>query len=495
MFNIGDFFPNNKHLERINRYKRNEQLFKGNHYEVFEKYKNVLSPSAYHNSYISSNLPGIIVKKSADFLFGQPISVFAGKGDGSEEQKALERIKRENDLDILNYESTLSNGYRGDSFYKLRWGQEHEGLVPNEPFRVIIENQNPEYVYPETYKHNDKKIMCYHVCIPEKIKGDEYVLNVESHYPNKIVYHKHRMTVVVNYSNGLPKQWRIYSPLDEPIVVETGIAYPLVVHVPNYTTDSSWMGIDDLTEHISQFEELNNRMSYISDILNKHSDPLMVVPSGTLVEDVDGSPTFRAGVDKVFEIMDKSEVTPQYITWQGKLSEGFEQIKMLTEQILTNAEIPAVALGSSESGGTSGSSSGLNIKWRINSLLSKIARKRSYYDKSLQRVFLIAQLIEHNRLGSKINYEITIPTIKFKDGFPEDKMETTSLLLQQTGGAKLTSQLKAIMELHGCTEEVARNILKQITDEQKEEQETVQPSFFNSLNEVDEVEQETASDQ
>jgi hypothetical protein len=488
MFNIGNYFPSNKHLARIERYKKNKQLFKGNHFEVFEKYKNVLSSRSNRLVYVSSNLPSIIVKKSADFLFGEPITVNAGKKDDSAEQKALERIKNTNDLDITNYESALGNGYRGDSYYKLRWGQEHEGLIPNEEYRVIIEAQNAEYVFPETYSNNAKKIKAYHICIPQEVKGDDYILNVESHYPNQIVYHRYRMTVTATDAMGIPKQYRIYAPLDEPQVIETGIPFPLVVHMPNYATDDSWEGIDDLTEHLPIFEEINTRLSQIAEILDRHADPMLVVPAGTLVEDEQGNPVFRAGVDKVFEIMDKSEVTPQYITWQGKISEGFEEIRLLIDHLLMNAELPSVALGSGEAG-TSGSS-GLAIKWRLNSLLSKISRKRQYYDKALKRVFLIAQLIEHDRLGAKAGYEISPVHITFKDGFPEDEMEKTNILTIQTGGAKLTSQIRAIMEIHNCTEEQAQVILDQIKKEEEAATPKVQPSFFNDDEEFDPADEE-----
>ncbi|MFP3398442.1 hypothetical protein SB749_19155, partial [Brevibacterium sp. SIMBA_078] len=96
----------------------------------------------------------------------------------------------------------------------------------------------------------------------------------------------------------------------------------------------------------------------------------------------------RVGVDKVFEVLDKNEITPQYITWNGELQSSMAALEKELELLMTLTEIPMVALGSGDSG-TSGSS-GLSIKFRMSSMLSKVNRKRQYYEKALKRVFDIA---------------------------------------------------------------------------------------------------------
>ncbi|MDT2238354.1 hypothetical protein P7H19_21625 [Paenibacillus larvae] len=67
----------------------------------------------------------------------------------------------------------------------------------------------------------------------------------------------------------------------------------------NYGTDESWEGIDDLSEHKAIFDEIDNRLSQIANILDKHADPAMAIPTGSLEEDDDGQPIFRAGRDKI----------------------------------------------------------------------------------------------------------------------------------------------------------------------------------------------------
>lgn len=483
-FQKGEFFPPVEHQDRLQRYRDNKMLFQGKHKELISKY----NLNRRSNLYISVNLAGIIAKKSADFLIGDGVSVSAGKEDNSPEQVAFERIEADNDLDITLYESALSNAVKGDSFFRLRYGQEFGGQYSSaiDPYRVRIETLAPEYVFPETPDHSNKIINAFHVAIPVKVDQSKsnnelggWELQVESHYPGYIDYRRFALAVIRAEYDGTPYEWKISGQLGETERVNTGVPFPLIVHVPNYATEDHWEGQDDLTELRPLFDELNNRLSQIASIMDKHSDPALAVPPGTLVEDEYGRPIFRVADSKVYEV-DKQEVMPQYITWNGQLTEAYTEIDKLMSMILIIAEIPEVALGAGDSG-TSGSS-GLAIKWRMNSLLSKIKRKRKYYEKGLKRVFTIAQQLEHS-LGYA-DYEITAPKFEFTDGLPQDEMEQTTIALQQTGGAVLKSRKTAIMQLFKMTEEQAGAEIARIEEEQEalaEREQTASPNIFNDL--------------
>ncbi len=482
LFGIGQLYPHPSQKDRVDRYKENKKLFLGQHYDAFKSVQDRLNKSQSDLLYISVNLPGIICKKSADFLFGETPTYSAGKDDNSPEQKALERIVKENNLNITNYQSALANAYRGDSYYKVRWGQEWEGLVDKkfDPFRAIIEPQNPEYVFPECFPGNVNKIMAYHIAYPQAVEtkdGDIWYLHVESHYPGVIKYSKWQMEpYICNYKNVV-EQWKIVGELAVDVELEeTEVPFPLVVHVPNYSTDDSWEGIDDLSEHKAVLDEINNRLSQIASILDKHSDPPIAVPSGTLGEDEYGNPMFNVGRDKVFEIMGKDDVVPSYITWNGQLQAAFEELKKLVDYLLICAELPEVALGGGESG-TSGSS-GLAIKFRLNSLLAKINRKRQFYNKGLKEVFFITQMLEHTRGAKNPGYAVTDAIIKFKDGLPNDELEMANIMSIRTGGKQTISQKTALMAIDDLTEDQAESELKRIEEESKQE-EAASPSIFN----------------
>ncbi len=491
LFQEGEFFPHPSHESRIERYKDNKRLYMGDHLGVFKKHRSKLSTSQKELLYVSINLASIISKKSADFLFGESLAVSAGKGDNSKEQIALDRLTENNDMNIKNYESALSNSYRGDSFYKVRVGQEFGGELPPEmdEYKVIIEQQNAEYVFPETVVGDENKIRAYHVAVPQRMDDteepmeSEWYLHIESHYAGKVEYSKFRLFPIKVSVEGEILQWKIgYEIVSAREAYATGVSIPLVIHVPNYALDDSWRGIDDITEHRSILDEINNRISQISDILDKHADAPIAVPVGTLREDANGNVIYNVAQEKVFEIAGKDDVIPQYITNKNPLiSEAFKELEMLIDLLFTVSEIPSVALGRNDSG-TSGSS-GLSIKWRMNSLLSKINRKRQYYEKGLKRVYLVAQQLE-NAVGID-SYKVTVPKLKFKTGLPKDEMEQANIMAIRTGGKATLSQKSAMAQLDDLTEEQVEAELERMEEEEPEE-EYVDGNVFNEEQEDEE---------
>ncbi|WP_172423833.1 phage portal protein [Paenibacillus larvae] len=494
MFAVGEFFPTEqkRHKKRIERYKENQKLFRGKHYDVFERVHQRLTQSQRDTVYITANFPGLICKKSADFLFGETPTFSAGNGkDHSPEQETIERLVQENRLHIINYESALGNAYRGDAFYKVRYSQHYDGFLDEsiDPYRIIIEQQKAEYVFPEPLPTNENLIFAYHIAYPvlyERDGKDDWQLFVESHYPGLIKYRKLRMEPITYNMDNKVKQWRIYAEIPpkegEKREVTTGVPFPLVVHVPNYGTDESWEGIDDLTEHKAIFDEIDNRLSQIANILDKHADPAMAVPTGSLEEDDNGQPMFHASRDKVFEV-DEKDVVPKYITWDGQLMAAFKELETLLDFLLTTAELPPVALGRDNSG--TSHTSGAAVKFRMNSLLAKINRKRQYYAEGLAKVLYIAQLLEHAQSPVKPGYEPTVPKIQFKDGLPDDELEMANLTSIRTGGKPTLSQKTALMRVDDMTEEQAEAELERIRREEQEEM-PVDSSIFNESEDVEE---------
>lgn len=472
-FKKGEQFPFKSHYPRIERYRENMKLFKGEHYDIFRKY----NAKAFNDIYIAVNLAGLICKKSADLLLGEEPIISAGKEDNSNEQMAIDRFTNDNFMDIVNYESALFNAVKGDSFYRVRYGQENGGIFDGEEYRVFIEGISPEYVYPEVSPLNKKQIIVYHYCVPAFDDAtDGWVLTCESHGAGYVLYHSYNIKPTQVNVLGEAEKFNIEDMIGEPQYVLTGVNKPLIVHIPNMASGDCWEGLDDLSENKGLFDELNNRLSQIASILDKHADPAMAVPVGLLQEDEAGNAKFRVAVDKVFEVLGKDDIMPQYITWNGNLQEAITEMKEVVSLILMNSEIPAIALGLSDTG-TSGSS-GLSIKFRMNSLLSKIKRKRLYYKKGLKQVYTIAQELE-TALGIA-NYKIVDPHIKFNDGLPTDDLQDANIMNVRTGGAVTMSQKTAIMRLDNMTEEQAEAELLRIEEEQKTASNMIgSPSIFN----------------
>lgn len=470
-FSKGAEFPFQK--RRILRYRENIKIFEGQHFEVFEKW------NSSRKLYVYANLAGIICKKSADFLFGEEAIITAGTGDNTPEAAAIERLIADNYLGQENYEAALSAAVLGDAFYRIRYGQEYGGELPAEldPFRVFIENVSAIDVFPEVNPMNRRQIKAYHLCVPcYNPTTEDWTLQCESHYAGFIQYHSYELEPQATDIDGIVETWKIGRPIGNMEVQQTGVPFPLIVHVPNTSRELTWEGLDDLSEHKAIFDEINNRLSQIAAILDKHADPALAVPTGLLAEDASGRPYFRVAQDKVFEVLGKDDIIPQYITWNGNLQEAIAELDKLVEMLLISAEIPPIALGMNDSG-TSGSS-GLSIKFRMQSLLSKVNRKKLYFNKGVVNVLYIAQMLE-KALGIA-DYEPVRPKIVFKDGLPVDSLQEVNEMNVRTGGMPTISRKTALMRLDNLTEAQADAEIEKIMKEQEEMLKMADPTAFQT---------------
>lgn len=476
LFVKGEYFPLEDHQERIAKYVRNEKLAKGYHKDIF------FDTSKKNDFYISANFAGLITRKSADFLFGEVPVISSGKDSKSLEQETIDRITTTNNMHRLNYQQALISAITGDAFYKVRFGQEYGGAFPKEfdPKRVLIEAVDPKKVFPQTHPFDKAKIVCYHIAEPIKVdpSRNEWTLFVESHFANKIIYRQFKLSVFQTDRYGNVVLFKIGDELPEGYEEQiTGVPVPLVVHVANYNDGIDWKGEDDISEHLALFDEINNRISQIGAILDKHADPAIAVPTGLLQEDGEGNTYFQVALNKVFEVMGSEDIIPQYITNNNpQLDQAFKELEMLVEFLLSTTEIPAVAIGLKDSG-TSGNS-GLSIKWRMNSLLAKINRKRQFFEDGLKRVYMIAQMLEQYADPAIGKHEVVVPQIKFNDGLPQDDTEIANRMAIRTNGAQTLSRKTALMVMDGLTEEQAEAEIKRIDDE-AEASSFAEPSIFN----------------
>ena len=125
LFEKGAYFPPAADIERLAKNERMKRIFNGKQIELYERATEILKDSPHapqlKKLYIAINLADIITTKPADLLVGDPPNYETGKPDDSAEQSALNRYVEENDLNLLIHESATANGYRGDSWIKVRY--------------------------------------------------------------------------------------------------------------------------------------------------------------------------------------------------------------------------------------------------------------------------------------------------------------------------------------------------------------------------------------
>lgn len=508
LFQPGALYPPIDDLPRIAKYRRGRAIFNARYSEpAYLGEPNILTratklladtPHAPHldTLYIAVNLMDILLTKPADLMVGEPPQYETGRPDDSPEQKALNRIVENNDLNTLIHESVIGNGYRGDAWLKVRYGyyQDFSALpssatVPSDAeMGPIIEHVRADYVFPETSRGNVKKFKAVNIAWVEWVETeDEEIpfLNVERHIPGYIVYERFKLyDPQVNNEYGVPIQiFTIGEPVPtgrESDIVETGVPYLLVHHAPYKSVDDDWSGVSGIEKIEPVLAAINDRLTQIDYILWKHSDPTLYGP------DLEGADNESMRFGGRYIPMRKEDPEPGAITWDGQLDAAFKELDLLIGLVFQMSETPQWLFGTTtveDHGGTGTShTDGAAIKARFMPILSKVKRIRVHYDKAIRDALWTAQLLElyaNRNVPNFERYEPVYPTIKWKDGIPRDEREAAEIAQIRTGGKPTWDQLSAIKWLDEVDDEKANETLARIEADEERMNGVVDASIFN----------------
>lgn len=450
--NLG-IFPNDREKARLDEYEYYRRLFLGNHFEAFRiKIDDENYNRAYARlRYVVVNFAGLLSKIMADMLFSEPITVKVPDGD----QDWVDAFWRENKMDVQLYESALSNSYSGDAVFKLRAGKRNEEDQDGES-TVIVEDITPRIFFPDVDGFNVR-------ANPKEIElkwtfkyGDDMYLRKEIHSAGKIENKVYKM-------KGEKIEYEV-APSSVGIEVDaeqsTNIQDLLITHVANWKTGDRYFGLSDYHDLTSLFYALNNRLSKVDNILDKHGDPILTVPPGVLDE--------KGNVNKkalgVIEVEQGQDGKPEYVVWDASLEAAFKEVEKLVEYLYLTAEISPDLLGM----GDGVSDSGRALKFKLMRTLAKTARKRLYYDQAIKEIIYKAQVFaKANNLtvnGKPLLKDPVKPEIEWQDGLPIDNTELQADLIAAID-AGIESKKGAIMTLDGVDEKSAEKKLSEIEGE------------------------------
>lgn len=502
LFYEGGQFPPADHIERIAKYKRMRMIFDGKQWEIYERASDLLKDTPFSEQlkklYIACNIVDILVTKPADLMVGEPPSYESGYPDDSPEQRALNRIVEENDLNQLIHELVIGAGIRGDAFIKVyhavredfselaELGLEPPADVKPEP---IIEAVDPSYVFPELSRGSKKRFKAINIAYVEfevNAKGEEIpYLSVERHVPGYIIYERYRLyDKEVDNSYGVPIPIytigeKVPTGRDED-VVPTGVPRMLVFHIPYKSTDETWQGIGGIEKLESVLAAINDRLVQIDYILWKHADPTAYGP------DLDGAGDSLKWGGKYIPIR-KDDPTPGYMTWDSQLDGAFKELDILLSLVYQMSETPQWLFGTILAGDTRGGTGtshtdGVAIKARFMPILSKVKRIRVHVDRAIRDALWTAMELENyanEGVEGFESYEPVYPTINWKDGIPRDERELAEIMSIRTGGRPTLDVLSAIKRLDEVDDEKALEIVNRILEDEKRDG-LVDPSIFNA---------------
>ena len=430
---------------RLENYKRSRLLFKGKHQDVFERVQAWLDRQADKTLvYVVCNFAGLLSKVSADMLFGEASRFVCGEDD-SKEQENLQNIIIDNNLLSLNYEMALSASWRGETIYKARFGKFGDWADKE---HAIIESASPGIFWPILHGDNVRGLQGGVFGWVKTASDDKKYLRIERQLPGQI---ENELWLLdgSKISRRVPlRLFPEYAELED--IQETGYPGLLFEFVPNWRLDDEFFGINDYYDLEGIFDELNNRVSRISRVLDKHESPRLILPPGIMKYD---ERTQRWYVEKedleTLEIDPSAENVgdlPRYLTWDAQLEAAFKQIEKLLELAFMISETSPDAFGLGKDGGRA--ESGRALKFRLIRLLAKINRKKLYFDQALKNILYAAQYLQAVHGNGTDPQDVRI---EWKDGLPEDPLEAAQIEGTRTGSKATTSVRSAVRRLDGLT--------------------------------------------
>lgn len=432
-----DTYPPKEDTARIQRYQTYESIFLGDHFDAFNMMSKDVSKDYAALKYVTSNFGGLISKLAADMLFEEFPKFSLEKGDQTFMDAFINTIK------VQIYESGLEQSYSGDVLFRIR----------SEDKKCIVEDINPAYYFPEYDDNNVRAEPQAHVLawkVP--IAGNQKsAVFLEKHYKGKIVNELWQLDEAGALAVQLPIGEYLRDDLGNPIPdeVDTKVDEFLIVHIPNYRIRTQYYGISDYKDLTSLMFAINNRMTKIDSILDKHGEPILAVPQGVL--DDDGK--VKRGSFGVIEVDSTSAggEMPTYIVWDAKLEAAEAEIDRLVDFLFMFSETSQAIFGKDAG---AGAESGRALKYKLLRTIAKKHRKELYYDAKLKELCLTVQKFSQaNTLeiaGVKCTKDPEPVVIKWQDGVINDSQE---ILDQETTkvDAGLTTKAEAIANIDGIS--------------------------------------------
>ena len=435
-------FPKKIDMPRLQGYDYSDQLYFGEHFEGYSiKGEADFSKSYSRLRYVVANFLGLSSRIVAGFLFGEPLSIdFKDQAN----QDFVDALIADNHLFTELYESALANARRGDSVFKIRIGQRNPSNV-SDPKTIIIEEQNPNIYFPLFDPQNAKDVPKQEVLAWIFKVGNNSYLHKEIHISGYIFHEIYSY----NPDSRLIMSQESSEAFGFPAQEETGVDRPLVFHVPNVRDGRGYFGTSDYKDLDNLQFALNNRLTKIDNILDKHSDPILAVPPGVL----DENGKVKKEALGMFEVANDNPGfnKPEYIVWNANLDAAFKEIDALVESLFMYSEISPATLGMDKNGIAE---SGRALKLRLLATLRKVNRKRIYYDQTIKDILETALdlAVAHNiTIGGKApGKKDERPTLNWPDGIPTDTVEQVTEEVQRID-AGLSDVADSLVRLDGLT--------------------------------------------
>lgn len=430
--------------DRVAAIAARRKLYKGQHRQFFFEENRTqhefqqVGPGAKKILYITENLAGRCTLKYSDLLFGEELAVSPAAGS-QDVADAIARINQASSIHPMLFSAATTASWAGSAWVQL--------LVRNGS--VLAERVEPENVFPR-YLPGTRTLSGAAIKYELRIDGANY-LRVIDHQVGTI-HHELWRIGQGGKLDGLASL-DLISPgmqADEATLIDE----LTIVELPNYSWEE---GHSDYAGTESLQDEVNNRRSQISRVLDKHADPAVMVLDSLF----DAQGNFKMS-GRAVVVSDMSKGDPvKYVVWQAELVAAAAGLADAVQAFCGQMEMAPGLLGL---GSATSADSWKKYKLQASQTLARVNRKKLFLTPTIRTIYRVAMSLENAH--TPYAYAIEPVSLTYSDGLPSDDADTATMVIGLTE-SHLMSRRMALLWIHGDQAIVEQELLEIAADEEK----------------------------
>lgn len=415
--------------ERLDLYRDFEALIENRPHDVstFENLR--LSEGQETKIAIALALPELLCNVWADAVWGEGDAITIEFKDDAMATK-WEAVAKANDLPTLGWESVFGAAFSGTSVFRIGRDERNLDSIGTE---IRIEEISPSIYFPALRAGSAREVEAVALAWEED-RGDDKVEVWQIKELHEVV----RGQYVITKYERKGTEGGSFHRVGEP-KAPTGMNFLPFVDLHAKRWRGRFWGVSELSRNMSLFDEIDNTLSNIAEVLEYHGKPVLQVPASVLV----GDKLFK-GVDRAIGIRNPQEAeVARYITFDGLISDQLASLSKNLELALLVSEVPWTYFGVTEGG----ADTGVAMRLRLQNYLKKAGRWNRAQDHALDRLTDMVGRIDDSAAGGKLTRaERTIAEITHGSPLPADD-EQEARIEQGLVEARLSSRKTSITRL------------------------------------------------
>jgi Phage portal protein, SPP1 Gp6-like len=368
------------------------------------------------------------------------------------------------DLEMIGWESVFGTAARGTSVLQI--GRD-ESALDRTGSEITVTEISPSIFFPRLRYGSAREIESVVIAWSATNPDDNNV------YQYRELHRVERAQYVISYQYRKvgDTPWRELKPDVAPI----GVDFLPFIDMHAKRWGGRYWGLSEIGRNMALFDEIDNTLSNIAQILEYHGAPVLQVPAAVVT-----AGTLYKGASKAIGIRNPAEAEiARYITYDGQLATQMASLDKNIELALLVSEVPRSYFADPNGGSPSGTA----MRLRLQNYLKKVGRYRRIETRRIRALADMVLRLDDAGSGSGpriADLKDRKPAVTYASPLPADELQDAQIE-EGLVGAGLSSRETSITRLRRV-DDVPAEIAKIDADQEKAQSTNFPPAQPNAAN-------------